>query len=68
MPVVYEVTYEDDTKERFTLPVEIWQRGDVWNHVIKTEKKIKGLVLDPDKILPDINVGNDSWPQVIYDN
>lgn len=68
MPVLFEVTYEDDTKERFTLPVEIWQRGDTWNHIIKTEKQVKSVVLDPDKILPDINLGNDSWPQEIYDN
>ncbi|EAZ81163.1 M1 family metallopeptidase [Algoriphagus machipongonensis] len=68
MPVVYELTYDDNSTERFTLPVEIWQRGDTWNHLIKTDKKITGVVLDPDKILPDVNLGNDSWPQVIYDN
>ncbi|MBN3520464.1 M1 family metallopeptidase [Algoriphagus lutimaris] len=68
MPVLFEVTYEDDSKERFTLPVEIWQRGDTWNHIIKTDKKVKSVVLDPDKILPDVNLGNDSWPQEIYDN
>jgi hypothetical protein len=68
MPVLVEVTYDDDSSDRFTLPVEIWQRGDTWNHIIKTEKKIKSVALDPDKILPDINLGNDSWPQIIYDN
>jgi len=68
MPVLVEVTYDDDSSERFTLPVEIWQRGDTWNHIIKTDKKIKFVVIDPDKILPDINLGNDSWPQEIYDN
>lgn len=68
MPVLFEVTYEDDSTERFTLPVEIWQRGDTWNHIIKTDKKVKSVILDPDKILPDVNLGNDSWPQEIYDN
>ena len=67
MPVLLEFTYEDDSKERVMLPVEIWQRGDTWNHMIKSTKAIKSVVIDPDKILPDINLGNDSWPQHLYE-
>lgn len=67
MPVLLEITYTDDTKERVMLPVEIWQRGDNWNHLIQSTKTVKSIVIDPDKILPDINLGNDSWPQVIYE-
>lgn len=67
MPVLMEITFSDDSKERVMLPVEIWQRGDTWNHMIKSTKGIKSVVLDPDKILPDINLGNDSWPQHLYD-
>ncbi|MFT4856789.1 MAG: hypothetical protein ACI942_002168 [Planctomycetota bacterium] len=66
MPVLIEITFEDGTTERQMLPVEIWQRGDVWNHLIKTTKTIRSIVIDPDKILPDINLGNDNWPQVVY--
>jgi hypothetical protein len=66
MPVLIEITFEDGTTERQMLPVEIWQRGDTWNHLIKTTKTVTSVVIDPDKILPDINLGNDNWPQVIY--
>ncbi len=66
MPVQLEITFADGTKERKMLPVEIWQRGDTWNHVIKSTKEIESVVIDPDKILPDINLGNDSWPQALY--
>jgi hypothetical protein len=66
MPVLLEITFEDGTTERQMLPVEIWQRGDVWNHLIKTTKTIRSIVIDPDKILPDINLGNDNWPQALY--
>jgi len=66
MPVLLEITFEDGTTERQMLPVEIWQRGDVWNHLIKTTKTIRSIVIDPDKILPDINLGNDNWPQAVY--
>ena len=67
MPVLLEISYEDGSTERKMLPVEIWQRGDTWNHLIKTDKKIKSVVIDPDKILPDINLGNDNWPQALYE-
>lgn len=67
MPVLLEITYTDETKERVMLPVEIWQRGDNWNHLIQSTKTVKSVVIDPDKILPDINLGNDNWPQLIYD-
>lgn len=67
MPVLLEITYADDSKERVMLPVEIWQRGDTWIHLIKSTKAIKSVVIDPDKILPDINLGNDSWPQHLYE-
>lgn len=66
MPVLMEITFENGISERQMLPVEIWQRGDIWNHLIKTTKVVTSVVIDPDKILPDINLGNDNWPQVIY--
>ncbi|NVJ87532.1 MAG: M1 family metallopeptidase [Algoriphagus sp.] len=68
MPVLLEIEFEDGSKERQMLPVEIWQRGDSWNHLIKTDKKVVSVTVDPDKILPDINLGNDHWPQPIYED
>ncbi|GGF22185.1 M1 family metallopeptidase [Echinicola rosea] len=66
MPVLVEVTFEDGTSERFKLPVEIWQRGNQWNHLYKTDKEVKSIEIDPDKVLPDVNIGNDKWPAAIY--
>ena len=68
MPVLLEITYEDGSSEQKMLPVEIWERGDTWNYLLKTDKKVKSVVVDPAKLLPDINLGNDSWPQKLYDN
>ncbi|MEB2782741.1 M1 family metallopeptidase [Algoriphagus sp. C2-6-M1] len=67
MPVQLEVTFEDGTSELKMLPVEIWQRGDTWNYLLKTGKKVKSVVIDPAKLLPDVNLGNDSWPQNVYE-
>jgi hypothetical protein len=68
MPVLLEITYEDGSSERRMLPVEIWQRGDTWNYLLKTGKKVKSVVIDPDKLLPDVDLGNDSWPLNLYQN
>lgn len=61
MPVELEVIYADDTKEMVLLPVEIWQRGNSWTHLLKTNKELKRIVLDPNKMLPDVNMLNDTW-------
>ncbi|MGY6559507.1 MAG: M1 family metallopeptidase [Nitritalea sp.] len=66
MPVNFEVTYDDGTKERRSLPVEIWYQGNTWNHLLKTDKKVVAVEIDPDKVMADINVANDSWPNSIY--
>ena len=66
MPVTLEITYADNSTERVKLPVEIWQRGDTWTYLHKGSKKIKQVVIDPDKVTTDINLGNDSWPVQIY--
>ncbi len=61
MPVKLQVLYSDSTSEIIELPVEIWQRGNSWTHLLKTSKEVSRVVLDPDKILPDVNVLNDTW-------
>jgi len=66
MPVLMEITYTDGSTEQKKLPVEIWQRGNTWNYLLETDKEVKSVVIDPAKILPDVNLGNDSWPQAIY--
>ncbi len=67
MPVLMLVTYEDNTNERIKLPVEIWQRGNSWNHVLRTDKEVESVEIDPDKLLPDVNFSNDSWPISHYE-
>jgi hypothetical protein len=66
MPVLLEVTYDDGSKERISLPVEIWQRGNQWNHLLTSHKTVKSIEIDPEKIMSDINISNDSWPSRIY--
>ncbi|MAZ28643.1 MAG: peptidase M1 [Cytophagaceae bacterium] len=62
MPVKMKITYQDGSTEDLTLPVEIWQRGDTWSHLVNTDKKPTRVEIDPDKLLPDVNYSNDTWP------
>ena len=64
MPVELQVIYNDDTTQNVKLPVEIWHRGNSWEHLLKTEKEVKRIVMDPNKMLPDINVLNDTWNKI----
>ncbi|EOZ93223.1 Zn-dependent aminopeptidase [Indibacter alkaliphilus LW1] len=66
MPVLLEITYEDGEKERRMLPVEIWFKGNQWNHLLRVEKKVVAVEIDPDKVMADINAGNDKWPASLY--
>lgn len=67
MPVLMEITFDDGSIETVFLPVEIWQRGNQWNHLLATDKAVKRVVIDPQKVMSDINISNDSWPTVIYE-
>lgn len=58
-PLKFEATFEDGSKERKNLPVEVWQRGDRWIYLLKTDKKVKQVQIDPDKITADIDSSND---------
>jgi hypothetical protein len=62
MPVKLLASYEDGSTEHIELPVEIWMKGDSWNYFLKTDKSLESLIIDPERILPDINSSNDAWP------
>lgn len=66
MPVWLEITYEDGEKERRMLPVEIWFKGNQWNHLLRVDKKVVAVEIDPDKVITDVNSGNDKWPSELY--
>ena len=60
MPVPVLIKEDNGKEHRFTLPVEIWQRGYVWSFNVPTTSKVTSVVLDPDNQLPDVNRANNS--------
>jgi hypothetical protein len=58
MPVTVLVKEANGKQQRINLPVEVWQRGADWNFMVNTTSKLTDVILDPDKLLPDVNRQN----------
>ena len=61
MPVVIEYTTASGKTARKTLPVEIWQNNIVWTFALDTDEEISKVVIDPDKVFPDMVPANNTW-------
>ncbi len=61
MPVTVEIKEASGKSERVNLPVEIWEKGNTWTFFFHSTGKISSVTIDPDKVLPDVNDGNNSW-------
>jgi hypothetical protein len=61
LPVILQIELVNGKTDTVKLPVEIWQRGGTWIYHYPSKVKIKKLILDPNKELPDINRSNNEW-------
>ena len=61
MPVEVKVYESNGHSGTVKLPVEIWQRGPKWEFKYNSTSRLDSVVVDPDKILPDINPSNNKW-------
>lgn len=60
-PVRLRVAYSDGTTQDFTVPVNIWARGDRFNAILAVRGTVTGVRLWPDPSVPDWNASNDTW-------
>jgi len=64
MPIIVEITYDDNTKENFKFPAQIWRKNnDTAKRVFTTEKAIKTIQIDPKQETADIDITNNTWPK-----
>jgi hypothetical protein len=61
MPVNIAYETKSGIKGSVKLPVEVWNNTNSWKLKLPTTEELKKVVLDPNKILPDINFDNNSW-------
>ncbi len=64
MPIIMEVTYTDGVKERTTYPAQIWRYNEhEVKKVLRTEKAIAKISIDPDLETADVDTTNNTWPK-----
>ena len=61
MPVTISYETTTGTKGTIKLPVEIWNNTAVWKVKLPTTERLVSVIIDPNKVLPDINFSNNSW-------
>lgn len=61
MPVILQITTASGKKDIVKLPVDVWMRNSSWIVHYPTTEEVVSVVLDPDKVLPDVNPDNNSW-------
>ncbi len=63
MPMVVEIITSDGQKSVEIFPVEIWEYQNSFVFKTKTTKEIRSITIDPGKVYPDVNRGNNTWEQ-----
>ena len=61
LAVTLELRYGDGSTETRQLPVEMWYLGSRFVYRVGTTQQITGVVVDPRRIYPDVERGNNSW-------
>jgi hypothetical protein len=61
MPVELELVMDDATKQRLSLPVEVWYGGNSYTASVPGPKKVVRVTIDPKNYYPDIRRENNRW-------
>jgi hypothetical protein len=61
MPVILEVKTKGGKTDMIKLGVDVWMRNKSWMVYYPTNEEVVSVVLDPNKVLPDVNEGNNFW-------
>jgi hypothetical protein len=64
MPIIVELTFEDNSTETHTFPAQIWRMSDKEvSRTFATQKAISKIVVDPKQETADIDTANNTWPK-----
>ncbi|MEO8568108.1 MAG: M1 family peptidase, partial [Ginsengibacter sp.] len=61
LPLIVKVIQTNGEAATIKLPVEIWQRGGTWTFKYSSKTKVDRVILDPEKVLPDVDRKNNEW-------
>ncbi len=63
MPVDLALLLDDGSTRRMRLPVEIWYRGEAFTAIVPGPRKVNSVVVDPDRVYPDVRREDNRWPR-----
>ncbi len=58
LPLEMDLTYEDGSTDRITLPVEMWNLGTRFAYRVRGAKSVRKVIADPRQALPDTDRSN----------
>ncbi len=61
MPVIIGYETVSGVKGTMNLPVEIWNNTATFKVKLPVTEAVKNVTIDPDKVFPDMNYGNNKW-------
>ncbi|AZA85099.1 peptidase M1 [Chryseobacterium lactis] len=61
MPTTVQLKFKDGTTNTVKIPIEVWKRNTEWTFKVDSNKEIDEVKLDPDSMVPDINMKNNRW-------
>ncbi len=64
MPTTVEVKESNGKTGRIDLPVEIWEHSGLFTFRYNSTTAIDSVIVDPDRVLPDVNEKNNVWTGV----
>jgi len=62
MPVTLKIIETNGHSEIVHLPVEIWEKSGKYTFRLNSTSRLKKVIVDPDKMLPDVDDSNNVWP------
>jgi len=62
MPLQMDITFDDGTTRRVSLPVDVWRRNEKsFTHGLFSDQQVVKVVIDPDEAFADVNRENNTW-------
>ncbi|REC46317.1 M1 family metallopeptidase [Chryseobacterium pennipullorum] len=61
MPTIVQIKFKDGTSKMVKIPVEVWKRNTEWTFKVNSDKEIDEVKLDPEAMIPDSDLKNNTW-------
>lgn len=61
MPIILQVKDKNGKVGNIKIPVDVWMRNKSWTVNYPTTEELLSVELDPGKVLPDVDVTNNTW-------